>query len=133
MNKTIIMGRLTNDPETRHTTSGKTVCHFRLAVNRRYAKKGEQEQADFFPIIAWEKVGDFCNNHFRKGQQVSVIGRLQNRSWNDDKGNKRMVTEIIAEEVFFADSKKDNNSLPSSEENIIDGYQAEDSECELPF
>lgn len=133
MNKTILMGRLANDPEIRHTTSGKAVCHFRLAVNRRFARKGDPEQADFFPIIAWENIGEFCNNYFRKGQQVSVIGRLQNRSWNDDKGNKRTITEIIAEEVFFADSKRDLSTMSSQEERIIDDYPADDSECELPF
>ncbi|ABN52582.1 MAG TPA: single-stranded DNA-binding protein [Hungateiclostridium thermocellum] len=134
MNKVILMGRLTQDPELRHTTTGKAVCHFRLAVNRRFSRQGEQEQADFFPIVAWEKTGEFCNNYFRKGQQVAIIGRLQNRSWNDEQGNKRTITEIIADEAYFADSKKDNYTSGGFEPENTDGegfFPAEDDE--LPF
>jgi single-strand DNA-binding protein len=128
------MGRLTQDPEIRHTTTGKAVCKFRIAVNRRFAKQDDLEQADFFPVIAWEKTGEFCSNYFRKGQQVAVIGRIQNRSWDDSNGNKRIITEVIAEEVFFADSKKDSNLIETaqSQSSNYESYPAEDA-YELPF
>lgn len=95
MNKAILMGRLTADPEMRHTTTGKSVCTFRLAVNRRFVRQGEEQQADFFPIVAWEKTGEFCNNYFRKGQQVAIVGRIQTRTWDDPEGNKRYITENV--------------------------------------
>ncbi len=134
MNKLTLMGRLTQDPEIRHTTTGKAVCKFRIAVNRRFAKQDDLEQADFFPVIAWEKTGEFCSNYFRKGQQVAVIGRIQNRSWDDSNGNKRIITEVIAEEVFFADSKKDSNLIETaqSQSSNYESYPAEDA-YELPF
>lgn len=107
MNKTILMGRLTKDVEVRYTqTNNIPVATFTLAVNRRFAKEGEQ-QADFINIVAWNKTAEFCSKYFNKGQQVSIIGRIQTRTWEDEQGQKRYATEVIAEEVYFADSKKD--------------------------
>jgi single-strand DNA-binding protein len=136
VNKAILMGRLTADPEMRHTTTGKSVCTFRLAVNRRFVRQGEEQQADFFPIVAWEKTGEFCNNYFRKGQQVAIVGRIQTRTWDDPEGNKRYITEIVAEEAHFADSKNssttDNNNYNASNTQDTGGfYPVEDDE--LPF
>ena len=130
------MGRLTADPEMRHTTTGKSVCTFRLAVNRRFVRQGEEQQADFFPIVAWEKIGEYCNNYFRKGQQVAIVGRIQTRTWDDPEGNKRYITEIVAEEAHFADSKNssttDNNNYNASNTQDTGGfYPVEDDE--LPF
>ena len=126
MNKAILMGRLTADPEMRHTTTGKSVCTFRLAVNRRFVRQGEEQQADFFPIVAWEKTGEFCNNYFRKGQQVAIVGRIQTRTWDDPEGNKRYITEIVAEEAHFADSKNsstnDNNNYNTSNMQDTGGF-----------
>ena len=138
MNKVILIGRLTQDPEVRHTTTGKSVCHFRIAVRRRFVRQGEQEDADFFSVTAWEKTGEFCKSYFRKGQQVALIGRLQNRMWTDEQGNRRTMTEIIAEEVYFADSKKEGISaeanLQNENEDKKNGefYPLED-EDQLPF
>lgn len=110
MNKVILMGRLTKDPEVRYTQSSNTlVASFNLAVNRRFVKQGEERQADFVSIVAWSKIGEFCSKYFKKGQQVGIIGRLQTRTWDDEQGQKHYVTEVIAEEAYFADSKKDNN------------------------
>lgn len=110
MNKVILMGRLTKDPEVRYTQSSNTlVASFNLAVNRRFVKQGEERQADFVNIVAWSKIGEFCSKYFKKGQQVGIIGRLQTRNWEDDQGQKHYVTEVIAEEAYFADSKKDSN------------------------
>ena len=110
MNKVILMGRLTKDPEVRYTQNSNTlVASFNLAVNRRFVKQGEERQADFVNIVAWSKIGEFCSKYFKKGQQVGIIGRLQTRNWEDDQGQKHYVTEVIAEEAYFADSKKDGN------------------------
>ena len=108
MNKVVLMGRLTRDPEVRYTqTSNTLVASFALAVNRRFAKQGEERQADFINIVAWGKQGEFCSKYFKKGQQVGVIGRIQTRTWDDDKGQKHYVTEVIAEEAYFAEAKRD--------------------------
>ena len=111
MNKVILMGRLTRDPEVRYTQTNNTlVSSFSLAVNRRFARQGEERQADFINIVAWSKLGEFCSKYFKKGQQVGVIGRIQTRTWDDDQGTKHYVTEVVAEEAYFADSKKDGDN-----------------------
>ena len=103
------MERLTKDPEIRNTQTNNTmVANFSLAVNRRFVKEGEERQADFINIVAWGKTAEFCSKYFRKGQQVGVIGRIQTRTWDDDQGMKHYATEVVAEEVYFADSKKEN-------------------------
>lgn len=110
MNKVILMGRLTKDPEVRYTQTNNTlVASFSLAVNRRFVRQGEERQADFFNIVAWSKTGEFCSKYFKKGQQVGVIGRLQTRTWDDDQGQRHYITEVIAEEAYFADSKRDGD------------------------
>ena len=120
MNKVILMGRLTRDPEVRYTQNTNTlVASFSLAVNRRFAKQGEERQADFLNIVAWNKTGEFCSKYFKKGQQVGVIGRLQTRTWDDQNGTKHYITEVIAEEAYFADSKKDGNGEGTSFENTF--------------
>lgn len=102
------MGRLTRDVDVRYTQTNNTmVANFTLAVNRRFAKEGDQ-QADFINVVAWNKTADFCSKYFKKGQQVAVIGRIQTRSWDDDQGQKHYATEVVADEVYFADSKKEN-------------------------
>ena len=108
MNKVILMGRLTRDPEVRYTQTNNTVvASFSLAVNRRFVRQGEERQADFINIVAWSKLGEFCSKYFKKGQQVGIIGRIQTRTWDDDQGQKHYITEVIAEEAYFADSKRD--------------------------
>lgn len=108
MNKVILMGRLTRDPEVRYTQTNNTlVASFSLAVNRRFVRQGEERQADFINIVAWSKLGEFCSKYFKKGQQVAVTGRLQTRTWDDDQGQKHYITEVIVEEAYFADSKRD--------------------------
>lgn len=136
MNKVILMGRLTRDPEVRYTQTNNTlVASFSLAVNRRFVRQGEERQADFFNIVAWNKQGEFCSKYFKKGQQVGVIGRLQTRTWDDDKGTKHYITEVIAEEVYFADSKREQDASASSFENTfgtsIPGGMGETSDFEV--
>ena len=120
MNKVILMGRLTRDPEVRYTQTNNTlVASFSLAVNRRFARQGEERQADFINIVAWSKTGEFCSKYFKKGQQVGVIGRMQTRTWDDENGVKRYVTEVVAEEAYFADSKRDGMGDGASFENTF--------------
>lgn len=129
MNKTILMGRLTKDPDTRYTqTTNTQITSFTLAVNRRFAKDGEQ-QADFINIVAWNKTAEFVSKYFRKGQQVGVIGRIQTRNYDDDKGIKHYITEVIAEEVYFADSKKEGQA----DTEIDTANDFEVSSDDLPF
>lgn len=111
MNKVILMGRLTRDPEIRYTqNTNLTVANFSIAVNRRFKREGDTETADFFNVVAWNKTGEFVGKYFKKGQQVLVSGRLQNRNWTDPQGVKHYATDVIADEVEFADSKKNSDS-----------------------
>ena len=120
MNKVILMGRLTRDPEVRYTQTNNTVvASFSLAVNRRIAKQGAERQADFINIVATSKLGEFCSKYFKKGQQVGIIGRIQTRTWDDDQGQKHYVTEVVAEEAYFADSRRDGEGASSSFENTF--------------
>ena len=115
MNKVVLMGRLTRDPEVRYTNTNNTlVASFGLAVNRRFAKQGEERQADFINIVAWDKTGEFCSKYFKKGQQVGIIGRIQTRNYDDLDGKKVYVTEVIAEEAYFADTKKEDTNQSNS-------------------
>lgn len=124
------MGRLTKDPEVRYTqTNNIMVASFSLAVNRRFTKEGEQ-QADFINIVAWNKTAEFVSKYFRKGQQVAVVGRIQTRNYEDDKGTKHYITEVIAEEVYFADSKKEGTIETTQNQNELAPIQDDDI---LPF
>ena len=142
MNKVILMGRLTRDPETRYTQTNNTlVSSFSLAVNRRFVRQGEERQADFINIVAWSKLGEFCSKYFKKGQQVGVIGRIQTRTWDDDQGTKHYVTEVVAEEAYFADSRRDSDSSSSFENtfgttepgSMGSDFEVSSSSDDLPF
>lgn len=113
MNKVILIGRLTKDVELRYTQTNNTaVASFSLAVNRKFVKTGEERQADFFNIIAWNKLAENISKYLFKGNQVAISGRLETRSWDDQNGQKHYVTEVIAEEVDFIESKnKQNNEV----------------------
>jgi single-strand DNA-binding protein len=136
MNKTVLIGRLTKDPETRYTqTNNIQVTSFTLAVNRRFSKEGEQ-QADFINIVAWNKTAEFVSKYFKKGQQVAIVGRIQTRNYDDNNGVKHYVTEVIAEEVYFADSKKegqvDASNLGNSTPVTNNDFEITSSD-DLPF
>ncbi len=131
MNKVVLLGRLTKDVDVRYTQATNImVASFSLAVNRRFAKEGEERQADFINIVAWNKTAEFCSKYFKKGQQVGVIGRLQTRNYEDDKGVKHYITEVVAEEVYFADSKKEDDNATTEETESGNFYNSTD---ELPF
>ena len=108
LNKVVLMGRLTRDPELRYTPSNVAVATFSIAVDRNYAKPGEQRQTDFINIVAWRTTAEFVSKYFTKGQLVALCGKLQTRTWDDAEGKKHYVTEVVADEVFFAEGKRDN-------------------------
>lgn len=104
LNKVIIGGRLTADPEIRQTSSGIPVCSFSVAVNRRTSAEGAQ-QADFINVVAWRNQAEFVCRFFRKGSSICVIGSIQTRSWTDQNNQKRYATDVVADEINFVDSK----------------------------
>ena len=113
MNKVILMGRLVKDPEVRYSQGSEplAIARYTLAVNRRFKREGEQD-ADFIGCVAFGKAGEFAEKYYRKGQMVSVIGRLQVRSWDDQNGQKRWSTDVVIEEQYFAESKNNNSTAP---------------------
>lgn len=106
LNRIIIMGRLTRDPELRHTPTGTAVASFSLAVDRDFKDKATGERTtDFIDVVAWRQTGEFVSRYFTKGRMAVVEGRLQIRDWTDKEGNKRRSAEVVAENVYFGDSK----------------------------
>ncbi len=110
LNVAILMGRLVADPEIRHTPNDIAVTSFTIAVDRSYVKAGAERQADFIDIVAWRATAEFVCKYFRKGQMIAVQGSIQTRSYTDKDGNKRKAFEIVADNVHFADSKRDNSA-----------------------
>ena len=107
MNKVILMGRLTRDPDVRYSAgeNSTAVARYTLAVDRRFRRDGDSATADFIGCVAFGKAGEFAEKYFKKGQMVSIIGRLQVRSWDDNEGKKRWSTDVVVEEQYFAESK----------------------------
>jgi single-strand DNA-binding protein len=111
MNQIVLMGRLTRDPELRHTQSGTPVASFSLAVDRGYVSKDSGErQTDFIDIVAWRSTGEFVSKYFTKGQMAAVTGRLQIRDWTDKEGNKRRSAEVVADNIYFTESKRSRDA-----------------------
>lgn len=140
LNRIILMGRLTRDPELRHTQSGTAVASFSLAVDRDFKDKQTGEKtADFIDVVAWRSTAEFVSRYFTKGRMAVVEGRLQMRDWTDKEGNKRRSHEVIADSVYFGDSKRDGDTS-----NTSGAYSAKlteqdsfaelsDDDGELPF
>ena len=150
LNYITIMGRLTRDPELRHTGSGTPVCSFTLAVDRDFADKNSGEkQTDFIDCVAWRNTGEFVSKYFSKGSMAVVAGRIQVRDYNDRDGNKRRATEVVAEHVYFGESKKsdggraeqprqqggyNSNSYQSSAPSYGSGFaELENDDYDLPW
>ncbi len=131
MNKVILVGRLARDPDVRYTQSGKATASFALAVNRR-AGQGKEQQADFIPIVAWEKLAEIAGNNLIKGSQILVEGRMQVRNYEDKNGQKRYVTEVIAQNIEFLGSKPsgEKSGMPTGAESF--GSEVFPDE-EIPF
>ena len=144
MNHIVLMGRLTRDPELRHTQSGTAVASFTLAVDRPYSgRDGGDRQTDFIDIVAWRNTAEFVSKYFSKGRMAVASGRLQVRNWTDKEGNKRKAVEVVAENVYFGDSKKESGGnyggynapgypgLPTAPAQ--DFTDLEDEDGDLPF
>ena len=153
LNHITIMGRLTRDPELRRTGSGIAVASFTVAVDRDFSPKdGGEKETDFIDCVAWRQTGEFVSKYFTKGRMAVVSGRLQIRSWTDKDGNKRRTAEVVADNVYFGDSKRDGESGSSYGGNTyaapaggFGGYSApasapasdfamlDDDDAQLPF
>jgi len=132
MNKSILVGRLACDPEVRYTQSGKAVCTFNLAVNRRVAQ-GAHPEADFIPIVAWEKLAEICGNNLTKGRRILVEGRLQIRSYETNDGQKRRIAEVIAQNIEFLERKKESGDSGGNDLNVNDFGKDVFPDEEIPF
>ena len=139
LNKIFLQGRLCKDPELRHTQSGTAVASFSLAVDRDFKDRNTGEKAtDFIDIVAWRQTAEFVSRYFTKGRMAVVEGRLQLRDWTDRDGNKRRSAEVVADNVYFGDSKRDSDHLdkladdatPVSEPSF---QEMDDDPSELPF
>jgi single-strand DNA-binding protein len=137
LNKVILMGRLTRDPELRTTASDISVCTFTVAVDRRYQKSGENRQTDFINVVAWRTTAEFVNRYFSKGRMINVVGSLQTRTWDDAEGKRHYVTEVVAEEINFCGDKKPESSNDNSFEDNQDfeskGFEPFETSDDLPF
>ena len=149
LNKIFLMGRLTRDPELRHTQTGTAVASFTLAVDRDFKDRSTGERGtDFINVVAWRQTGEFVSRYFTKGRMAVVEGRLQMRDWTDKDGNKRTAAEVVADNVYFGDSKKESEPGCNSGNNSAaapapSGYGApngadqfaelSDDDGELPF
>lgn len=146
MNRTTIMGRLVRDPELRRTANGTAVTTITLAVDRDVKNQNGERVADFFDVIAWRNTAEYVCKYFTKGRMAAVDGRLQTRAWTDKDGNKHKAVEIIAESIYFGDSRKSDDSgapaaahsAPASEpaDSSFDGddfAEYDDSDEDLPF
>ena len=129
LNYIVIMGRMTKDPELRRTNSGTAVTSFTLAVDRDFKSQGGEKETDFIEVVAWKNTAEFVSKYFSKGRMAVVEGRLQIRDWTDNNGNKRRTAEVVAESVYFGDSKQQTqDSAPNNDLREVEG----DGE-ELPF
>lgn len=132
LNRIILMGRLTRDPELRHTQSGTAVASFSLAVDRDFKDQSGEKETDFIDIVAWRGTGEFVKKYFTKGRMAVVDGRLQVRAWVDNDGNKRRSYEVVAASVYFGDSKRASSDSDAAQAGEIREVP-EDEEGELPF
>ena len=137
LNHIVLMGRLTRDPELRQTGSGISVASFTIAVDRDYTAQGAEKETDFVDIVAWRGTADFVSKYFAKGRMAVVSGRLQIRNWQDKEGNKRRSAEVVADNVYFGESKKDSQSSNSTQSNepaqSTDFVPLDGDDSDLPF
>lgn len=131
LNKVVLAGRLTADPELRQTTSGVSVTSFSIAINRRFSRNSEQgEQTDFINLVAWRQTAEFITKYFKKGSAICVTGSIQTRSWQDQQGQKRYATDVVVDEAMFVDSRNESNSAQGA--YVPDAYNATPSYSSTP-
>lgn len=139
LNKVLIMGNISTDLELKQTTNGTSVCSFNVAVNR-YSKDPTEKKVDFLTVVAWQQKAEFVSRYFKKGQAIVVVGRLENREWTDKQGNKRISTEIIAEEISFggnressAEAKSEAYTPSAYTQNSQNFEEIASNDADLPF
>lgn len=131
LNMVAIMGRLTTDPELRHTTNSIPVTTFTLAVNRSYVKQGGERQTDFIDVVAWRNTAEFICRYFKKGQMMAVDGSIQTRTYTDKEGRYRKVFEILANNVYFTESRSSSTSTAYETKSV--DYSDSDENFNLSF
>ena len=117
MNKVILVGRLTTDPEVKQTPSNIPVCSFSVACDRRFKNQNGERQSDFINCVAWRQQATLLGNYFHKGSRIAVVGSLQSRSYDDQNGQKRYVTEVVVDEIEFIDTKSDSNGYSNASQS----------------
>ena len=132
LNKVFIMGRLTRDPELRRTQNGTPVTSFSLAVDRDFKSQGGEKETDFIDVVAWRSTAEFVAKYFTKGRMAVVEGRLQIRDWTDKEKNKRRSAEVIADNVYFGDSKPKDGSGDDGDVPFYGGYPGSDDGFDVP-
>lgn len=135
LNRIIVMGRMTRDPELRRTNSGTAVASFSLAVDRDFKSLSGEKETDFIDVVAWRNTAEFASKYFSKGRMAVVEGRLQIRDWTDKDGNKLRSAEIVADSVYFGDSKRDGGDTVQSEPQSEpqSGFSEVEDDGDLPF
>ena len=136
LNKVVLMGRLTKDPELRRTGSGTAVTSFSLACDRDFKSQSGEKETDFIEVVAWKNTAEFVSKYFSKGRMAVVEGRWQIRDWTDKAGNKRKTAEVVADNVYFADSKQSQEKNFENLAGRMDGFaeiQEDEEENCLPF
>lgn len=131
LNRIIVMGRMTRDPELRRTNSGNAVTSFTVAVDRDFKSQSGEKETDFIDVVAWRNTAEFVSKYFSKGRMAAVEGRLQLRDWTDKDGNKRRSAEIVADSVYFGDSKRDGGDTAQSEPQ--GSFSEIEDDWDLPF
>ena len=135
LNRIIVMGRMTRDPELRRTNSGTAVASFTVAVDRDFKSQSGEKETDFIDVVAWRNTAEFASKYFSKGRMAVVEGRLQIRDWTDKDGYKRRCAEIVADSVYFGDSKRDGGDTVQSEPQSEpqSGFSEVEDDGDLPF
>ncbi len=133
LNRIIVMGRLTRDPELRRTNSGTAVTSFSLAVDRDFKSLSGEKETDFIDVVAWRNTAEFVSKYFSKGRMAVVEGRLQLRDWTDKEGNKRRSAEIVADSVYFGDFKRDGGDNPGYAPAPSGDFAEVEADGDLPF
>lgn len=140
LNKVVLAGRVVESPELRTTQTGLPVTQFRLAVNKRGAKDGQQPQADFITVVAWRQTAEFITRYFKKGNAICVVGSIQTRSYTDQNNQKRTATEVVADEAYFVESKAETNpqyappvwNTPQTAQNPAQTYYTQQAYTNTP-
>ena len=133
INSVVLMGRLTIDPELKTTPSGVSVTSFEIAVERSFAKQGEEKETDFIDIVAWRQSAEFITRYFCKGSMIAIEGSLQTRTYTDKDGNKRKAVEVLANRVSFCGSKNETGAAPAQMRSSTDDFEPIADDEDLPF